>query len=289
MNTVLPLLHVSGSSNRPFLVSWNADPLLLGVLLLSAFGYALALRHLQRSGRRMPPNRQLAAFAGGMFSLTVALLGPFDTFNDDLFLIHMLQHITLMLIAAPLLVLGRPVHLALQAIPPRHSGPVVRSVLRRRSVRTALSILTNAGVVFLVFNVNLVVWHLPAIYTAALRNNTLHLVEHIAFFSTSLLFWWVIIDPIPRHHRLDPHVAILVLFTTGAVGELLGLALTLALRILYPFYAGTTNPWGLTPLADQRLSGLIMLVSGTVVYFGAIFWFLSRVVQPQSVADDLRV
>jgi cytochrome c oxidase assembly factor CtaG len=279
---------MSGGSNRPFLVSWNTDPLLLGMLLLSAFAYALAWRHLQRSGRRTPPNRQLVAFAGGMFSLTVALLGPFDTFNDDLFLVHMLQHVTLMLVAAPLLVLGRPVQLALQAIPPRHSGPVVRTVLRKRWVRTTLSALTNAGVVFLLFNVNLVVWHVPAIYTAALRNNTLHLAEHIAFFSTSLLFWWVIIDPIPRHHRLESHLAILLLFTTGAVGELLGLALTLAPRVLYPFYAGTTNPWGLTPLADQHLSGLIMLVSGTLVYFGAIFWFLSQGVQPQPNADDLR-
>lgn len=282
-----PLLHVSGNTSRPFLASWSADPLLLGMLLLAAFAYALAWRHLQRSGRRMLPTRQLVAFSGGLLSLTVALLGPFDTFNDNLFLVHMLQHVTLMLIAAPLLVLGRPVQLALRSIAPHHSGPILRTVLRRRRVRAVLSITTNVFVVFLLFNINLAIWHLPDIYTAALRNNSLHLAEHFTFFSTALLFWWVIIDPIPRHHRLEPHWAILLLFTTGAVGDLLGLTLMLSSRVLYPFYAGTTNPWGLTPLNDQRLSGLIMLVSGTLVYFGTIFWFLSRVSQPQMVASDL--
>jgi cytochrome c oxidase assembly factor CtaG len=191
--TVLPLLHASGSVQGSFVLAWTGDPILIATLLVAAAGYVLAWRRLQRTGRRALHPRQAAAYGAGLAAVALALLGPLDTFNDDLFVVHMLQHVVLMFVAAPLLVAGRPVQLLLGAISPAASGSILRPLLRRRPLRAALTVLTHPVVVGLLFNLNLILWHLPGFYTRALENRAVHEVEHVTFFGTSLLLWWIIV------------------------------------------------------------------------------------------------
>lgn len=262
---LVPLLHVGGSHDN-WLTAWRVDPLLAPLLASAAAAYLLAYRSAARAGRPLPPGWQVAAYLGGLASLALALLGPFDHFNGVLFSVHMTQHLLLMLVAAPLLVLGRPVQVVLRGLPPRYSRALLRRTAGFRGARRALAVLTHPVSVFVLFNGSFLLWHLPRFYQAAVRSELVHEVEHVSFFATALLFWWVLVDPVPRHHRLSTTAAVLLLFATWMASDLLCATITLAQTLLYPVYAFTPKPWGLTPLADQRLGGAIMWATGGVFY-----------------------
>jgi putative membrane protein len=272
----LPITTLHTTPPASLLDSWAFEPYVALILILGTGLYTLAYRKVRQRGDREIPWTWPVAFYAGMLAFALALGGPLHTFNQNSFAVHMSQHVVLMLVVAPLLVLGRPVHLAIHALGPAQAGSALRPVLRRGWVRRVLTFLTHPLVVVLLFNVNLLIWHLPRFYVAALEGALAHEVEHMLFFGLSLLFWWVIVDPIPRHHRLRAEHAILVLFTTATVGDLLGLLLIFAREPLYGFYEQTQIVGGLSAVGDQRLGGLIMLVSGTLVYFGATFWIIAR-------------
>lgn len=279
----LALLH--GSTGGSFLTSWSPDPLLVNLLALAAVAYALGLRAAARRGRRRPSRWRIAAYYGGLAAVTVALLGPLDTWNDELFFIHMLQHLVVMIVAAPLLLLGRPVQVTLQALPPKQSSLLVRILFLRAGPRRAATLLTHPLTVFALYNLNLALWHWPPMYVAALESELVHEIEHAAFFGTALLFWWVIIDPVPRHHRAEPHWQFGMCFGTCMIGGLVAAALTLANRVLYPFYLDAGRPWGISPMTDQQLGGGIMWISGAL-YFALMFAMLIRMVSPDSSAAN---
>lgn len=276
---VLPLLH--GSVDGAFLSSWSLNPLPANLLAVAALVYAVGLRASRRRGRRPLPAWRILAYYGGLTTTAIALIGPLDTWNDELFFIHMLQHLVLMIVAAPLLLLGRPVHVALQALPPARSSAIVGAVFRRRRVRQTATLLTHPATVFLLFNLNLALWHWPPMYTSALESALVHEIEHVAFFGTALLFWWIIIDPVPRHHRAAPHWQFGMCFGTCMIGSLVAAALTLANRVIYPHYLGVEQPWGFDPLTDQKLGGGIMWISGAL-YFILMFAMLYRMVNPDT-------
>ena len=261
---LVPILH--GTAEGPFLAAWDFSPPIVIGLLVGAIGYYLALRQLKLNHRTAPPNWQIGCYYGGLVTVAIALLGPLDTFNDELFLLHMLQHLALMQVAAPLILLGRPVQLALKAISVKRSGPILKAILRPRSVRAALTLLTAPLVATFAYNANLVMWHVPNFYDAALRSDAIHELEHLMFFGFALLFWWPIIDPVPRHHKMPKHWAIAAIFLTMVVGIGIGAILTLSPSVIYPFYLGAENPWGLSPLVDQQIGGVIMWVGGGFLY-----------------------
>lgn len=261
------LLH--GVFSGPFLLAWELEPFVTSLLICAAGFYLLGLRRIASQAKREVPGRYPVYFYLGLAVMALALIGPLDAFNENSFTLHMGQHVTMMLIAAPLLVLGRPAHIALWAMAPRRSGAIVRPVLRRRWLRLLLDIVTHPLVVLLLVTVNLIVWHLPDFYVAALDNDLIHELEHGMFLGTALLFWWVIIDPVPRHHKVRPDYAIAMLFVAGAVGDLLSLYILFSPEVLYSYYLVSETIWGLSQHADQRIGGLVMLLTGTIVYFGA--------------------
>ncbi len=271
----LPLLH-TGTTGRSFLVSWAIDPPVFFGLLVASTGYWLAWRRVQLLGRRKSPLSHAVYFYGGIVSIAVALLGPFDVYNDSSLLMHMAQHLLLLQFAGPLLLMGRPVQLALQAISPQRSGPVLKAILRRNWVRAILTIIGHPLVAFAIFNVTLIFWHVPAIYDAALTHQPIHDLEHLAFLSAALLYWWPIIEPIPRHHKLRFGFALGSIFLTGLVSEALGAILSLDGSLLYPFYAHALPLWGLSPVQDQEYAGLLMWVGGGMLYLVIIFTILIR-------------
>lgn len=268
------LLH--GEFSGPFLLAWDLDPLLTFLLVLAAGLYGIGLRRIARTSTRQVPDRYPVYFALGLIALAVALLGPLDAYNENSFALHMSQHVALMLVAAPLLLLGRPMHIALWAVSPDRSGVLIRPVLRRRWVRGSLNTLTHPLVALLLINVNLVAWHLPGLYVAALESDLIHELEHILFTATALLLWWIIIDPIPRHHRTRPEHGIALLFVTGTVGNLLSLYFIFAPEVIYSYYLTSEPIWRMSQLADQRAGGLIMLIAGVIVFYGATFLLIIR-------------
>ncbi|MCX7623534.1 MAG: cytochrome c oxidase assembly protein [Thermomicrobium sp.] len=270
---VLPVLHVCPSC--PSVLGITLYPPALLLVLVPTIAYAIALRRLRRSGRAVPPSWP-AAFFAGMVSALVALAGPLDTWNDELLTMHMAQHLVLIQITAPLLLLGRPVQVFLRALPPHRAGAIVRFVLRPAWVRRLLRVLTAPLVATALANLALVIWHFPALYERAVREQWVHDLQHLSFFGTALLFWWPIIDPVPRHQRVSGLWASLMVFVTAVVSTIVGAILTLADDVLYAPYRYAAMPWGFTPQVDQQVAGLLMWIGGGTLYVVVILVLLAR-------------
>lgn len=249
--------------------TWSLDPLVLLGLGLAATIYARGAGRLWRRagvGRGIPRWR-FNCFAAGLATLFVALVTPLDGMGAALFSAHMVQHELLMLVAAPLLVLGLPVIAFLWALPIGWRRRVGRWT-RARPVRRTIAFLTHAVTAWCLYAVATWVWHAPALYQASLRSQWVHVAQHASFLGSALLFWWVLLHP-RRMLRRDYGTSIPYLFTTAVHGSLLGALLTFAREPWYPAYEPTAPAWGLSPLEDQQLAGLIMWVPPGAVYLGA--------------------
>lgn len=241
--------------------AWNWDPVVWLVVIVPAVVYVELWR---RAGRRDSMARwRRRSFLAGIAALAVALLSPLDAMGGSLASAHMVQHLLLTTIAAPLLVLGVRWRVLTGGLP---------LALRRRTsrwrttsvARAGRSVLAHPVVASLPFVAGLWVWHAEGPYEAALADPLVHGFEHVCFLATALLSWAAILTP-PRR-RAVPGMAVLVLFGLATVSGLLGVLLTFARAPWYPAYADTTAAWGLTPLEDQQLAGVIMWVPGGGAY-----------------------
>jgi len=255
-----------GLSDLPY--TWGLDPLVIVSLALSGLLYFEGARKLWREAGRGRGIRRWEAWAytGGWLALFVALVSPLHPWGEVLFSAHMTQHELLMLVAAPLLVLGRPVVAFLWALPlgwARRLGAWGKAPWFLRAWRAV----TNPLAAWAVHAVALWVWHLPALFQATLRSDLVHTAQHVSFLFSALLFWWALVHG-PRG-VVGYGAGLLYLFTTAVHSGVLGALLTFAGSVLYPAYNGTTASWGLTPLEDQQLGGLIMWVPAGLVYIVA--------------------
>jgi cytochrome c oxidase assembly factor CtaG len=185
-----------------------------------------------------------------------------------LFSVHMVQHLLLVVVAAPLLVLGEPLTATLWALPPQARRTVGRWG-RAHAVRALWRLLRHPLTAWVLHVAALWVWHAPRLYDAAVRHPGVHVLEHATFFGTALLFWWVITDRRSRR-RLGFGPAVLYIFTGGLQSTVLGALLTMARHPWYLSHYDTTRAWGLTPLEDQQLAGLIMWVPASFAYLAAL-------------------
>jgi putative membrane protein len=248
--------------------SWSWEPGILLGLALSAWLYFRGLRRLWRESERGRGIRrwEAACYAGGWVSLFIALVSPLHPWGRVLFSAHMMQHEVLMLVAAPLLVLGRPLIPFLWALPlnwARRVGNWGKAAWFQRGWRT----LTNPFVAWAIHAVALWVWHAPALFQATLTDEWVHALQHLSFLLSALLFWWSLIHG--RQGLMGYGAATLYVFTTSVHSGLLGALLTFASSVWYPSYIGLTSSWGLTPLEDQQLGGLIMWIPAGLVYIVA--------------------
>jgi putative membrane protein len=209
---------------------------------------------------------EAAAFAGGWTALFLALVSPLHPLGSALFSAHMVQHELLVAVAAPLLVLGRPMIPMLWAVPigwRRAAG----GWAKHGAARGAWRALTAPLVAWALHAAALWTWHLPGPYQATLRSGALHTLQHASFLGTALLFWYAVAHG--RERRMGYGAAVFYLFATAMHGGALGALLTFASRPWYPEYAPTAAAWGLTPLEDQQLAGLIMWIPAGVSYLVA--------------------
>jgi len=259
--------------------SWILQPPVLMGLAATAWAYARGVQTLWSGDRRRGVTGwQVASFTTGLLVLFVALVSPLHPISSELLWVHMVQHVLLVLVAAPLIVVGAPL------IPMTLALPLSwRRMIRRWGRIGWLSsigrLLTRPIVAWTLSVASLWAWHAPGPYDAAVRNEAIHALEHLSFLATATLFWWVAFRPGP-HRRLSGGSDVLYVFTAGIQSGALGAILTFAGSPLYPAYAHSVARWGLTPLQDQQLAGLIMWIPAGLVYVvaaGALFvrWLVS--------------
>ena len=183
----------------------------------------------------------------------------------------MVQHMLLVAVAAPLLLLGAPVRPLLRGLPLAVRSRVVRPLARSALVRGAMHLLRRPLVAGLVYVVGLYAWHVPALYDAALDDPLVHVVEHLWFLATALLFWSVVIDPVPFRGTLPYAARIFFLLLAGAgQNTILGGLLSFSTRLLYRSYEhGQPERYGLDAITDQRIGGAVMWVPGDFIFLGA--------------------
>lgn len=233
-----------------------------------------------RVSRRWPSWRTLA-FLAGLFVLLAALATQLEDYAYELFSVHMLQHMLLTIVAAPLLLLGAPLTPLLRGLPRivrRRVAPVARSQPLRAVLHAVRSPLV-AGVLYVG---GLYYWHIPRVYDAAVEDPLLHSVEHAWFLATALLFWSVVIDPAPFRSPLPYAARIVYLLLAGAAqNTILGGVLAFSSRVFYPHYATNALEYGLDPLTDQRVGGAIMWVPGDMIFLVAASFAFFRWLQSE--------
>lgn len=244
-------------------MAWTWRPDVVFVLGALGTAYTIGWWRLRRRGSRVARSWHIVAYLAGLGGVALALLSPIEALGSRLFLMHMVQHELLSMIAPPLLLLADPLPVILWGFPRklRLSG---RHLLARGAlVRRLLRIATWMPIAWGIYLVNLWVWHIPAAYEAALQSHIVHDLEHLTFFGTALLFWWPIINPAPRLHG---HIAfgfrILYIIAAAFQNAALGFVIAVTERVLYPSYTAAPRPWGLSPLDDQAFGGAIMSEAG---------------------------
>jgi putative membrane protein len=247
------------------LLAWSLDPFpLLGVALLGG-GYMLAERHVAQRHPRNPPRPwRRWAFLGGLTAILLALSSPIEMYEGQLFSVHMVQHMLLELVAAPLLLLGAPATLALRA-----ASPSVRRQLLVLLHSWPSALLTFPLVTWLIFAGVNWGWHFSTLYDQALESPPLHYLQHATFLGAALLFWWPVVGADPARWHLPRPMRLFYLFLAMPQNSFLGVALMNA-PLLYPHYVSNLRDWGPTALADQNLGGIVMWVFGDVVFLVAM-------------------
>ena len=250
---------------------WSAlsvEPLVVASLVLGAFAYGRGARALRRrAGARALPAWRLHAGAAAFVTLAVALISPVDALGGATFAGHMVQHLLLTMVAAPLLVAGDPGTACLWSVPLDARRRVGLAWRRARGLRATWRALVHPASAWTLHFVALVTWHVPTLYERAVRDDAVHALEHASFFLTALLFWWLVLAPRARQ-RLGAGPALAYLFAAALASTILGALITMATRPWYVVHARSALAWGLTALEDQQLAGLLMWVPAGLVYVG---------------------
>ncbi|HJQ09983.1 MAG TPA: cytochrome c oxidase assembly protein [Gemmatimonadaceae bacterium] len=254
--------------------AWTFEPLVMIALGVAAVLYIIGLRRLwAREVGKGIRRWEAASFAAGWLAVALALVSPVHSLGGVLFTAHMAQHELLISICAPLLVLGRPIIPFLWGLPQawrRRLGDWARV----DGVSGAWRTIALPPVAFSLHAIALWVWHLPGPYQSTLTSEVMHSLQHASFLGTALLFWWTIFKT--RGSELGYGAAVFYLFGTALQTGALGALLTFASDLWYPAYATTTRPWGLSPLDDQQLGGLIMWIPGSIPYVIAGLYMFAR-------------
>lgn len=262
--------------------AWEFDP---GVVIPLAIAALLYLRGARVS--RGATLSQQWLFWTGWVSLFIALISPLHPLGEALFSAHMTQHEILMLISAPLLVLSRPLAPLLWGMPFEWRRGLGRWS-RGRAFQTIWRGITRPASAWCIHAAALWAWHAPALFDATLRNEWIHAAQHVSFFGSALLFWWSLFQA-----RASYAAGVLYIFTTAIHTSILGALLTFSPTLWYPPYALTTNPWGLAPIEDQQLGGLIMWIPAGLVYIAAGLALIAACLRESearvSNIDDARV
>ncbi len=257
------------------LTTWRFDPLVvLGLLALGGF-YRWGLWRIQRASPRVPfPAYRVGCFLAGLLVIYIALQSAIDTYDTALFSVHMAQHLLLTMVAAPLLVFGTPITLALRAASPQVRRRYLRPILHSPPVR----VLSHPVLAWLVLVGTIVAWHLSDMYNEATERQVIHYLQHLNFLAAALLFWWPILGQDPSRWVFAYPFRILVLLLAIPFNSILSVVLLNTERVLYSHYETLAREWGPSPLSDQQAGAALMWIGGSMMYamalaiVGVLWW-----------------
>lgn len=255
-------------SQGGFTLHWST---VFGLLALWALYEWRAAVHRRANATQRPSVLQRACFIAGLGAMFGTLNGPVHDISDYyLFTGHMVQHLVLTFVAPPLLLLGTP-------------GWMLRPALRVRPVAAFARFVTSPRAAFAIFNLTLAAWHLPPMYNSAMYYHSVHIGQHLMFLVTAVIVWWPLLSPLPELPRLSYPGQMLYSFLMTLPMTVVSIFIVYSDHVLYPAYASAPRLWGLSPLEDQRLGGLIMWIPG-----GLFFYLLASVIffRWQSSARD---
>ncbi|HEY5001883.1 MAG TPA: cytochrome c oxidase assembly protein [Ktedonobacteraceae bacterium] len=261
-----------------WLTQWNPAPsIYIGIALLIAL-YLYAVGPLRKKYQLADTvkHSQVILFVVGMLVMLLALASPLDELGDEyLFSAHMVQHLLITLVAPPLLLLGTP-------------GWLLQPLLRKRILLNIGKVLTHPFVAFFLFNIDFWLWHAPPLYNATLSNENLHIFEHMLFIVTAVIYWWPILSPVKELPRLSLGGQVLYLFLSGMPSVALGAGLTFSPPLYAPYIQQPIRAWGISPVTDQQLGGLIMWVPVNIIVIVIVSILFIRWMQTQDEKQHLQ-
>jgi cytochrome c oxidase assembly factor CtaG len=246
------------------LASWTLDWGSLCLLLTIATLYFRGWLHLHGELPHKYTTDRLAFFASGLFAIVLALESPIDAFGALLLQAHMVQHLLLTMVAAPLLLLGQPALPLLRGLPRWLFKDALGPFLSSRELKQLGRAIVHPVVTWFALSAAIVVWHFPRLYDLALRSPGWHQVEHACFFWSAVLFWWPVVGVWPSTPIWPRGAMIPYLLFAGMVNMGLSAVLSFSNHVLYTSYALAPRLWGISALEDQAAAGGIMWVPGSI-------------------------
>ena len=263
----MSLLHIAGYEWLDWTL--HLDVVLICVLLAAGYIFAVTQMRTGLSESRRVTKRQAVLFTLGVLAIYIAGGSPLhDLAENYLAAAHMIQHVLLTLIAAPLLLAGIP-------------GWLWQALLRAPGVMRIAKPLTRPVIAFAIFNAALLLIHLPETIDLQLRAHFFHLFIHFALVGTALLMWWAVLSPIPELPRLNPPLQMAYLFMQSLLPAIMASFITFSDTVVYSFYEDVPRIWGMTALDDQQVAGGAMKLMGTIIlwsYMTVVFfrWYFQE-------------
>jgi cytochrome c oxidase assembly factor CtaG len=240
-------------------VAFTLAPLQLAPAVAGAVMYAVRARTLRERGAPVPAWRQWCWY-GGLALMAATLVSPLAHMADELFLAHMLEHLLLADLGALALVLGL-------------TGPLLQPLLHALSW---LRVFAHPVVALVAWTLNLYLWHLPALYEAAVTDPAVHALQHFCFVAFGMGMWMALLGPLPKPAWFGNGAKIGYIVAVRLIQSVLANALLWSSGVLYPVYAAGQAEWGISPAADQSAAGAIMMVEGSLVTIGLFCWLFLR-------------
>jgi putative membrane protein len=270
VTSALPLLH-AGSADSPFL-SWSFEPLQLLPPLAIGVLYALRVDNLRRRGHAVAAWR-VWCFAAGIGLIVLALASPIHAYGEEeFFFVHMVQHVLLGDLAALAIVAGL-------------TGQILRPVLALPGVRHA-QVLAHPLIALPLWAVNLIVWHLPALYGAALEHPPVHALQHFLFFTTGALMWAAVVETLPAPVWFGTGAKLGYIVVVRLVETVVANVFLWSGTVFYDRYDGKSH-WGISPLHDQALAGTVMMLEGGIVTLAALAWLFLKLASEGELRQEL--
>jgi cytochrome c oxidase assembly factor CtaG len=251
-------------------------------LVIAGTLYLRGWRALQRTRARELPVWRAVCFFCGLVAIWIALASPIDALDDFLLSAHMLQHFILMSVAPPLIVLGAPLVPMLRGLP-RWMIRGLRPVFASRVLHKIAHALAHPAVAWLVMNISYLGWHVPQAFELTLHSENWHNTEHMCFLLTSMVFWWVIVEPWPSRARWSRWIVIPYLLTADVANTVLSAVLAFSGKVLYPSYAAAERIFQFSPLQDQVLAGAEMWVLNSLVFLVPVAVIVMRMLMPRGL------
>lgn len=270
---------------RHVLADWSLPPWLTLSLLLTAAVYVCGWFRIRRTRPAQFTWLRLLSFLAGLAVLWLAIASPMDEFADRLLSAHMVEHLLLMSAVPPLVWLGLPVVPLLRGLPAQLRRRIAGPLLRKQQLRHFGEWLTRPLVAWLLMNGMLLGWHVPRAYDFALRNETVHDIEHLCFLTSAMLFWRYILHPWPARRDTRGWGILIYLVSADVVNTILSGILSFCGRPVYQYYVEHPSGFPLGPLEDQVLGAVIMWVIGSIAFLVPAIAITARMLRPSTMVQ----